>query len=269
MAEESDQIRAWARAEGLDVKDAGRLPAAVVAAYREAHGGQLPGQDDGEGGPQWDDAPGLPLAAEDDDPPAPPPPSNEGGNREPEGPPPPSDLDEARDRARKARPTRGKRPGWAGSSRKPRTAKAAPAVTRAERADMEGKLALLLSVPATAVSMVDPACGQAAADALDNIVRKAMPLIVQSPSAVRWLASNTTVVLWLDLLLALQPVAVMFWAHHVAGTVTVIDGQVVPSRRLPDGNVVPLDGQAPAAQQDYSMYSTAQAFGHVPQPRPA
>ncbi|MGH3508523.1 MAG: Lsr2 family DNA-binding protein [Nocardioidaceae bacterium] len=30
-------MRAWARAQGMDVKAAGRMPAAVISAYNDAH----------------------------------------------------------------------------------------------------------------------------------------------------------------------------------------------------------------------------------------
>lgn len=34
---ESDKVRAWARAQGIEVKDSGRMPAAVIRAYQAAH----------------------------------------------------------------------------------------------------------------------------------------------------------------------------------------------------------------------------------------
>ena len=33
VGEESEKIRAWARSQGLEVKDSGRMPAAVIRAY--------------------------------------------------------------------------------------------------------------------------------------------------------------------------------------------------------------------------------------------
>jgi hypothetical protein len=36
---ESDKIRAWARDQGLEVKDSGRMPAAVIRAYEAARVG--------------------------------------------------------------------------------------------------------------------------------------------------------------------------------------------------------------------------------------
>jgi hypothetical protein len=33
---QADAIRAWANAQGMQVKQAGRLPAAVIQAYRES-----------------------------------------------------------------------------------------------------------------------------------------------------------------------------------------------------------------------------------------
>jgi Lsr2 protein len=36
---QADAIRAWARAQGMEVKQAGRLPAAVIQTYRESFHG--------------------------------------------------------------------------------------------------------------------------------------------------------------------------------------------------------------------------------------
>jgi hypothetical protein len=35
-AGQADSIRAWAKAKGMEVKQAGRLPAAVIQAYQES-----------------------------------------------------------------------------------------------------------------------------------------------------------------------------------------------------------------------------------------
>ena len=99
------------------------------------------------------------------------------------------------------------------------------------------------------------------------MIAKAMPLILRSPTAIRLLTEGTTYFQWLDLIMAAMPVATTVWAHHVAGTVTIVNGQPVPATRLPDGRVVPAQ-QQPQQPADYSAYTT-QVYGHVPQPRPA
>jgi hypothetical protein len=140
-------------------------------------------------------------------------------------------------------------------------------VTRQVAQDIEGKLALMMMAPFSLWAVADPVCGVAAADNLDNLIAKALPIVLRSPAAVRLLTEGTTYLQWLDLIMAAMPVGTAIWAHHVAGTVTVVDGRAVPATRLPDGRVVPVQ-QQPQEQPDYSAYST-QVYGHVPQPRPA
>lgn len=266
MADETDydpaEVRAWAAAQGLDVAPGGRLRAEVVAAWLA--------RDDDSGEPDWGAAGTAgedPEGAQD---PAPPAAEAAAADSTGTGPPPPADLSEARKRAREDSGGKRARPGWAGRGRATRDRDRAqpPKVTKAVQGDIEGKLALLLAVPVTTWAAVDPYCGGVMGDNLDSIVRKATPLICQSPQAVKWFTEGGIYLLWLDLALAVQPVAVAAWRHHVAGTVTIIDGQPVPSRRGPDGRVVPLAQPAPQQAPDYSAYTTHVA-GHVPQPRPA
>src|SRR5690348_6756886 len=99
-------IRDWAKDNGFEVSEKGRIPAGVRAAY-EAATGNAPPDDDG---PDWDQAMGEQDAA---DPLA----ELEGtlaaeaaaGPGEGAGPPPPADLDEARARFG----GKAKRPAWA------------------------------------------------------------------------------------------------------------------------------------------------------------
>jgi hypothetical protein len=107
-------------------------------------------------------------------------------------------------------------------------------------------------------------CGGAMADALPNLVKAMVPLIVQSPQVVAWFTRGTQFLLWLELVMALRPVAEAVHAHHVAGTVMVTkDGEVVASQRREDGVVVPLAEAPPRPREDQSMYST-QVASHVP-----
>jgi hypothetical protein len=270
MADDSAEIRAWAAANGLDVAQQGRLPGSVVEAYRAAV--RADQADQGGGGePDWT---GAELAADDDDPPGATPTPGPGPGAAASTPPPPADLDEARDRiARESKPRKGG-PRWAagGGRKRSRPAKPQP-VTKAVQQDIEGKLALLLAAPVNLWAAVDPACGSAAVENYEQTIRAAVPLICQSPAAVRMFTEGTTWMLWAQLVTALQPVGLAVWRHHVTGTVTVVNGRVVPSRRLPDGRVVPADSPearqaAEAERPDYSAYTT-QVFGHVPDVRPA
>lgn len=260
-------IREWATENGHTVARGGRIPAEIVAAYEAAGGQPAPAGDDG--GPDWDAAAaglteGLdPFAGIEAGPDAAAGPGTEG---ERTGLPPPADLDEARARlgARKAGV-----PGWAKDTGKPAKDKTPVKVTKAVIGDIEGKLTLLLSGPVAFWQMADPICGQAAADNLDNMVRKAVPLIIQSPDAVRWFTKGTQFLLWLDLIWAMQPVAQAVYAHHVAATVMLDPrtGQAIPAQRLDDGSIVPAGDAPRQARPDMSAYTT-EVTGHVP-PVPA
>lgn len=256
-------IRQWALDNGFALRSKGRLPAAALRAYEAAHPDEAPPPDEGEPRPVFDvggteeaipdaavSAPGGGAAAD----PAP-------SGRDRAGPPPPVDLADAKAR----RSGQAKRPPpWAAARRqRAAPAPAPPSLTRPQLADIEGKVTLLLSIPASFAAMIDPVCGAAAAENLDTIVRKAVPLIAQSPAALAWLAKDATVILWLDLCMALQPVGAAIWAHHFAGTVTVVDGRPVPSHRLPSGQVVPNEGAPPPAPEGPPL-SAYTVPGHVP-----
>lgn len=278
---DGSEIRAWAAAHGMTVGETGKLPAAVREAYAAAHPG--PGDDEGEPGPDFGQAAGAETAEPDEsepEPPAGPPAASPAGTGPSpvaggEGPPPPASLEEARDRLGGDR-GKAKRPGWAAAGLPRRGAKTRPAAqprrpvtaTKALTGEMEARLALLLSIPASTWALLDPVCGGAAADNLDNIVRKSVPLMIQSPQIVAWFTKGQTFMLWLDLAIAVQPVAQAVYAHHVAGSVMAVDGQVVPARRGPDGRLHPAEPIPAGPPPDFSRYTT-QVSGHIPQPRPA
>jgi hypothetical protein len=262
----SADIRDWAGANGLQITERGRIPAAVVAAYDAAM--TVPADDDGPG-PDWSAAAGaVPLdldgpEPEDllEDPPGAA--AGPGIAPEPPGPPPPASLDDARTRLA----GRGPRvPPWAGGrggGGSQRPAAAPVKITPALSKDITGKLALFLAIPAATWAAVDPACGGAFSENLDTITAKAVPLILQSPEAVRWFTQGGKYLLWLDLLIALQPVAQTAYRHHLAGTITVVQGRPVPARRLADGKVVPADHAPAEPAPDWSAYTT-DVPGHVP-----
>ena len=262
MADETDydpaEVRAWAAAQGIEVAPGGRLKSDVIGAWlaREDEGGE----------PDW--AAAATAGEDGQDPPAPPPAAGQAAaDSTGTGPPPPADLNEARKRAREDGGGKSRaRPGWAGRARPARDKPQPVKITRQVQGDIEGKLALLLAVPVTTWGAVDPYCGGAAADNLDNIVRKAVPLICQSPQVVKWFTEGGIYLLWLDLALAVQPVAVAAWRHHVTGSVTIVNGRAVPARRLPDGRIVPVQQAPEPPAPDYSAYHVP---GHVPEPRPA
>lgn len=259
---ESSKIRDWAEANGFEVAKSGRIPAGIRSAYEAANPGVV--VDDR---PDWDQAAAEAGVTAGDDP---------FGGLEgelagqaaaataPPGPPPPASLDEARERLGAGR----KPPPWAKESGKPRETPTVK-VTKAVISDMEAKLTLLLAPPAAFWQTVDPLCGNAFADNLDNIVARAVPILAQSAQVVGWFTKGTTFLLWFELVLALRPVADAVYAHHVSGTVMLDErGQPVASRKLEDGRVVPLSAAAQGAAPDRSAYTT-NVGGHVPPARTA
>jgi hypothetical protein len=204
-------VRAWARDNGWpELGDRGRVPAEATAAFEAAHGEPVDVEDD--------------VSAIDDDI------EDEedvlGGEEdvlEGDVMPPPADLDEARERV-------GRVPGSA-HLRKDRRKRAprgeakpkepAPKVTPAVRRDIEGKVAFWLLIPAEPWRRVDPYCGQAYLDSIEDIALKATPLLCQSPAVVRWFAKSTTFVQVTELAMACRPVAEAIIAHHVTRRITL------------------------------------------------
>jgi Lsr2 len=242
-------IRKWAADEGLDIAAKGRIPPGIIAAYEAAHPGQVldTGQVDWDRAAQELGETTDPLAGLEAELAAAP----EG---EP-GTPPPASLDEARERAGTGR--RRRRPSWAGADQG--TPRPAVRVAASVQRDIEGKLALLLSVPVGAWEMADPHCGGAMARATPETIRALTPLICQSPGAVAFFQKGTTWMLWLGLANALRPVASAVYEHHLSPEAR---------KRQEAGREGGFQVEPAQAQPDLSAYSTV-VTGHVPQPRPA
>lgn len=201
------EIRAWARDNGWpELTDRGKLPVTVREAWDAA-------QDQAADPDEPDDLSELDETDLDDD-------ELDGERYDgedgevPDSLPPPADLDEARKRA-------GKQPGSAHLTRKRRGAKEPKPdqppvkVTAAVRRDIEGKVAFWLLIPAEPWMRVDPYCGKAYADSIEDIAVKMTPLLCQSPAIVRWFGKSTTFIQVTELAMACRPVAEAVIAHHV------------------------------------------------------
>lgn len=105
-------------------------------------------------------------------------------------------------------------------------------ITRALIKDMEGKLAFWGSVGVDLWNMVDPYCAGVAADNIDIMTRKGVPLMVQSPAVVQFFTRASGFMLWTEFLMSLKPVLAAMIAHHITKTAKVRDhaGEVVPDR---------------------------------------
>jgi hypothetical protein len=255
----SRKVRDWAHANGHghEVGDRGRIPKRLVSMYQAATAGEPVDDDEPDWSQAGDGGEADALAAMEQElaaeaqaqPPA--------GDTRPQTPPVTS-LDEARERLGAAP----KSPAWAKQQRTRSTPagkqKTIP-VTRAVRDDKTGKLALLLSIPVSGIQTVDPYCGTALADNLDNIVQKMVPLMCLSQDVIRFFQNATVFMMMIALAVAVQPVAIAVGKHHVMHSVNEF-GQPVDEH----GNVRKQQDENPEPEQaDWSLYTT-QVTGHIP-----
>jgi hypothetical protein len=87
--------------------------------------------------------------------------------------------------------------------------------------------------------MADPYCGRALSENLDNMIDKAMPLIVRSPAAVKFLTSTSGGLLdWVGFLQSCWPVLQAIYAHHLARSVVQDPKTGAFIRKSVNGSVV-------------------------------
>jgi len=235
---QSAEIRAWAADNGWpELKGGrGRIPAEAIDAFGLAHGEPVEEEPDVSAMDETD------LDDEDGADPAGQPAEDESASA------PPADLDEARRRVGRdpepAHLVRGRGRGRAPRPARPKAAEPDIKVTKAVRDDITGKLAFWLSIPAEPWLRVDPYCGQAYADQVDEIAVKMAPLICLSPDMVRWFAKSSTFIMWTELGIAVRPVVEAIIAHHVTKRI-VLDS---------NGEAVEVAGGG----VDFSAYSARQ-----------
>lgn len=235
MATDSE-VRAWARRQGMDVKERGRAGARLRAAYEQAHPaaaarrGSLPPPGDpvyatmdvGELIPDPDPPSSPPSAGPvlpGDDPGA----ADFGGGGagnlpadEPDQPP--------------AHSTRDWKRGSKGASAKP---KAQPGkVTAPLRRDITGQIGFLLQMPAAVWAARDPLCGGAFLEQLEPIADALTDWVVDSPSLLALFTgpAGSFAAKAVKTLIAVAPVASVMSAHHVYHSIELPepDGQPQP-----------------------------------------
>ena len=196
---EAGRIRAWARARDWpDLGATGRIPAAARQAWQARD------------------------PADDDDPDPPGDLGDLGDLGEPDWLTAPASLEEARERGGldpDAAHLRGR--GRRGAEQNRQDDDAPIRITPAVRRDITGKMAFWLAIPAEPWRRIDPYCGKAYADQVDQIARKVTPLICQSPDLVRWLSKSSTFIMWTELGMACRPVIEAAIAHHVTKRITL------------------------------------------------
>jgi hypothetical protein len=83
------------------------------------------------------------------------------------------------------------------------------------QADIEGKLAFMISTTAMAVSMPDPVCGQALLQNTPDIAKALTPIICQSPGVVAWFQKTSNIMLYVNLAMAMVPFIATVLDHHL------------------------------------------------------
>jgi hypothetical protein len=225
-------LRAWARDNGWpDLGGRGRIPPEVRAAFEEEHGAAVDVDED---------LSSMDESGLDDDP------MDLAFYEAPEAPP--ATLDEARERAgRDPEPAHLTGTTRRRGQRKPRSPandQPAPKVSKAVRDDITGKVAFWLMLPAEPWMRVDPYCGGAYADSIDQIAVKLAPILCLSPQVVTWFTKSSVFFMWTELLMACRPVAEAVIAHHVTRRITI------GSQGEPVEN--------PRGGMDFSAYSSRQ-----------
>jgi hypothetical protein len=90
-------------------------------------------------------------------------------------------------------------------------------VTATVRRDIEAKVGIALEVPGRIWEARDPWCGGAFVAQLPATRAAFTDLVCESPDMVAWFTGvGGGFMKWLNLLVALQPVGTMMYAHHVA-----------------------------------------------------
>lgn len=113
------------------------------------------------------------------------------------------------------------------------------------QADIEGKLAFMLSTTGMAVSMPDPICGQAIINNTPEIAKALTPIICQSPGVVAWFQKTSNIMLYINLAMAMAPLVATILGHHL------------PSRNRNNFNGPPQNGHMDIPM-DPSNYYTVQ-----------
>lgn len=217
----TSEIRAWLRAQNIEVGDKGALPARLIARYDAAHGGTgprlLPGPDDDlppleDFGMVDVDVPPL----ERETPPSGPPPS---GGPDPE-PPEPGD-DEPPAHMRRDWQDAPKR----GSKVKPKP----PRITQTIRADIQAKISFGLEIPGRIWQARDPVCGSVFIEQRAEIAESFTDIVVDSPDLVMFFTGpGGNFMKGLKVLAAVWPVVTCAMAHHVYHSIEAAEPPAEP-----------------------------------------
>jgi hypothetical protein len=92
-----------------------------------------------------------------------------------------------------------------------------PKVTDAVHKDIRGKVTLMLMMPAAMFARRDEVCGPVLMDQVPDLATAITDLLIDSPDVVAFFTSaGGQYMKWVQLGIALEPVAAIAWQHHVA-----------------------------------------------------
>lgn len=119
---------------------------------------------------------------------------------------------------------------------KPRKSKVPPPkirVTAAIRKDVEAKIRFALMPTARLFAMRDPVCGSVAVEQEPEISSAFAEIVCDSPDLVAWFTGPAGGFMkYLRLIMAVQPVLMIGWAHHIAHA--VIEPEAMANGQQPD-----------------------------------
>jgi hypothetical protein len=88
-------------------------------------------------------------------------------------------------------------------------------IPRGVAKDVQGKVAFMLSTTAMAVGLVDDYCGNSILENTPQISKALTPILCQSPGVVAWFTRTSNVMLYVNLAMAMAPVAMAIMNHHL------------------------------------------------------
>ena len=95
-------------------------------------------------------------------------------------------------------------------------------VTATVRRDIEAKIRMMLEVPGRVWESRDPLCGGMFVQQLPATSAAWTDIVCDSPDMVAWFTGvGGGFMKWLNAIVALQPVGMVVWGHHVAHTLEI------------------------------------------------
>jgi hypothetical protein len=117
--------------------------------------------------------------------------------------------------------------------------------TSSDRADIKALIALLYTVPAETLPLIDPYCFGPLGEkkTATGIIDAVTDIVSASPRVAQWAVSTAGLMPWVKLAIALKPLAVNVLHHHITHSVEV---EVDRAKR-----------EMTVTERDFSMYTAA------------